>query len=334
MTPRWPDLASLELLLLVAEQGSLGKAATLHGITQASASRRLDTLERELGVPLLHRSTTGSRLTPQGQVVVDWARATLTAANDLLTGVQALRGRRDARVRVAASMTVAEYLMPGWLVALRRVLPDVEVGLRVVNSGEVCRMATDGEIDAGFIESPAVPRELTSWPVAEDRLVVVVAPGHPWARRGKPLHGKPARGEPVPGEPVPGEPLSGEPLSGEPLSRADLAATPLVVREPGSGTRHALDRLLTGPDVAPPILELSSNAAVKVAVETGVAPAVLSRLAVAAELRDGRLIEVPVADLDLRRPLLAVWRARTRLTGPAAELVRLARTAAHGASRP
>ncbi|WP_182897469.1 LysR family transcriptional regulator [Microbispora sp. H10830] len=315
MTPRWPDLASLELLLLVAEQGSLGKAAKLHGITQASASRRLDTLERELGVPLLHRSTTGSRLTPQGQVVADWARATLTAANDLITGVQALRGRRDARVRVAASMTVAEYLMPGWLVALRRVLPDVEVGLRVVNSGEVCRMATDGEIDAGFIESPVVPRELTSWPVAEDRLVVVVAPGHAWARRGEPLRGKPLRGEPS---------------RGEPLSRADLAATPLVVREPGSGTRHALDRLLTGPDVAPPILELSSNAAVKVAVETGVAPAVLSRLAVAAELRDGRLIEVPVADLDLRRPLLAVWRARTRLTGPAAELVRLARTAARG----
>ncbi|MGI5159933.1 LysR family transcriptional regulator [Microbispora sp. CA-102843] len=307
MTVRWPDLASLELLLLVAEQGSLGKAAKLHGITQASASRRLDTLERELGVPLLHRSTTGSRLTPQGQVVVDWARAALAAATDLLTGVRALRGRGDARVRVAASMTVAEYLMPGWLVALRRVLPDVEVGLRVVNSGEVCRMATDGEIDAGFIESPVVPRELTSWPVAEDRLVVVVAPGHAWARRGEPLHE-------------------------EPLRRADLAATPLVVREPGSGTRYALDRLLTGPDVAPPILELSSNAAVKVAVETGVAPAVLSHLAVAAELRDGRLIEVPVADLDLRRPLFAVWRARTRLTGAAAELVRLARTPAHGTS--
>ncbi|MEU6409313.1 LysR substrate-binding domain-containing protein, partial [Microbispora sp. NPDC046933] len=119
---------------------------------------------------------------------------------------------------------------------------------------------------------------------------------------------------------------------GPPRPRADLAATPLVVREPGSGTRHALDRLLTGPDVAPPILELSSNAAVKVAVETGVAPAVLSQLAVAAELRDGRLIEVPVADLDLWRPLFAVWRARTRLTGPAAELVRLARTAVRGTS--
>ncbi|MEU6408381.1 LysR substrate-binding domain-containing protein, partial [Microbispora sp. NPDC046933] len=207
MTPRWPDLASLELLLLVAEQGSLGKAAKLHGITQASASRRLDTLERELGVPLLHRSTTGSRLTPQGQVVVDWARAALAAANDLLTGVQALRARRDARVRVAASMTIAEYLMPGWLVALRRALPGVEVGLRVVNSGEVCRMVLDGEIDAGFIESPVVPRELTSWPVAEDRLVVVVAPAHPWAGGG---------GPPPPAPPAAAPPVVGRARAGAP----------------------------------------------------------------------------------------------------------------------
>ncbi|WP_214413638.1 LysR family transcriptional regulator [Sphaerisporangium fuscum] len=295
MTPRWPDLASLELLLLVAEQGSLGKAAKLHGITQASASRRLDTLERELGVPLLHRSTTGSRLTPQGRVVVDWARSALAAADDLVAGVRALRRQRDASVRVAASMTVAEYLMPGWLAALRRALPEVEVGLRVVNSGVVCRMAQDGDIDVGFVESPSIPQGLASRRVAQDRLVVVVAPRHPWARRRAPL------------------------------AFADLAATPLVVRELGSGTRLALDRLLAGRDVAAPALELSSNAAVKVAVEAGVAPAVLSVLTVASELREGRLVEVPVPDLDLRRPLRAVWRGRTRLSGAAAELVRLAR---------
>ncbi|MFC0861241.1 LysR family transcriptional regulator [Sphaerimonospora cavernae] len=297
MTVRWPDLDSLELLLLVAEQGSLGKAAKLHGITQASASRRLDTLERELGVPLLHRSTSGSRLTPQGQVVIDWARATLAAAGDLLEGVQALRRRRDVSVRVAASMTIAEYLMPGWLVALRRALPEVEVGLRVVNSNVVCRMVQEGEIDVGFVESPSVPQGLTGYHVAQDRLVVVVAPRHPWAAR-----------------------------RGAPLEVADLASTPLVVREPGSGTRYTLDRVLAGWEVAAPALELSSNAAVKVAVETGVAPAVLSVLAVAAELREGRLIEVPVRGLDLRRALSAVWRGRTRLAGPAAELVRLAAT--------
>lgn len=293
---RWPDLASLELLLLVAERGSLGKAARLHGITQASASRRLDTLERELGVPLLHRSTSGSRLTPQGQVVVDWARAALAASNDLLVGVRALRQHRDSSLKVAASMTIAEYLMPGWLVALRGALPSVEVGLRVVNSEVVCQLVSDREIDVGFIESPSVPPGLTTQRVAQDRLVIVVAPQHGWARRR------------------------------EPIRVAELAATPLVMREPGSGTRYTLERALAGQEVvASPALELSSNAAVKVAVETGVAPAVLSALAVAAELREGRLVEVPVSDLDLRRPLRAVWRGHTRLTEPAARLIRLAR---------
>ncbi|MGH3730592.1 MAG: LysR family transcriptional regulator [Micromonosporaceae bacterium] len=293
---RWPDLASLELLLLVAEQGSLGKAASRYGITQASASRRLDTLEAELGVPLLHRSTTGSRLTPQGQVVVDWARTVLDACHDLREGVRALRRHRHGSVRVAASMTIAEYLMPGWLVAMRRTGPDVEVSLRVANSHEVCQLVRDAEIDIGFVESPDIPADLTSQRVATDRLVVVVAPGHRWARRRAPLRPD------------------------------ELATTPLVVREPGSGTRYALERALAEHPVAVPALQLSSNAAVKVAVETGVAPAVLSALAVAAELRERRLVEVSVADLDLTRPLRAVWQPRTRPPQPAHRLVRLART--------
>lgn len=290
----WPDLASLELFLLVAEHGSVGKAAAKHGISQASASRRLDTLERELGVPLLVRSTAGSRLTPQGQVVADWARATLTAAGDLMAGVAALRRRRAASLRVAASMTVAEYLMPGWLMALRRVEPELEVSLRVANSESVGEMVRADQVDVGFIESPSVPADLAVRRVAGDRLVVVVAPGHPWARRRKPA------------------------------SPAELAGTRLVVREPGSGTRTALERVL-GPDrMAEPLLELSSNAAVKVAVESGIAPAVLSILAVAADVRDGRLREVLVEGLRLNRPLRAVWQRRRRLTDSAGALVRLA----------
>jgi DNA-binding transcriptional LysR family regulator len=293
----WPDLNSLELFVLVAEHGSVGRAAALHGITQASASRRLDTLERELGVPLLLRSTTGSRLTDDGRVVVDWARATLSAAGDLMAGVSALRHERAGALRVAASMTVAEYLMPGWLMAFRHSLPDVEVSLRVGNSESVGEMVRAGEVDLGFIESPAVPDGLAARRVATDRLVVVVAPGHRWARRRAPI---PA---------------------------AELSATPLVVREPGSGTRIALESVLGRDQMAEPLLELSSNAAVKVAVETGQAPAVLSDLAVAGEVRDGRLRDVAVADLELDRPLRAVWPRRRRLTEPAATLVRLAEQA-------
>ncbi|AYY13594.1 LysR family transcriptional regulator [Actinobacteria bacterium YIM 96077] len=304
MSGTWPDLRNLELFVLVAEHGSVGKAAARHRITQASASRRLDTLERELGVPLLVRTHTGTTLTDQGKVVVDWARATLTAAGDLMAGVSALRRERAASLRVAASMTVAEYLMPGWLMAFRRACPDVEVSLRVANSDAVGEMVGDDDVDVGFVESPTVATHLSSRRVASDRLVVVVAPGHRWARRRAPV---PA---------------------------GELAATPLVVREPGSGTRTALEQALRrgAHRMAAPLLELSSNAAVKVAVEAGTAPAVLSDLAVAGEVRDGRLRDVSVDGLELTRPLHAVWPGRRRLAEPAATLVRLSERA--GATLP
>ncbi|MBB5430160.1 LysR family transcriptional regulator [Nocardiopsis composta] len=293
----WPDLASLELFLLVVEEGSIGKAAARTGLTQASASRRLDTLERDLGVPLLVRGAGGSRPTAQGRTVADWSQAVLAAARDLTGGVAALRRERSATLRLAASMTVAEYLVPGWLARLRAHAPEVEVALEVLNSEGVAERVRGGAADLGFVECLDPPPGLGSLLVRHDRLVAVAAPGHPWTRRRLPL---PVR---------------------------TLAGTPLVTREPGSGTRttleHALNRSL-GSGPVPPALELPSNAAVKVAVQSGAAPAVLSELAVAAELADGRLREVPVAGIDLRRPLRAVHRPRTRPSPPVQALTRIA----------
>lgn len=295
MSTAWPDLASLELLTLVAELGSVGKAAGAMGVSQASASRRLDTLERRFGVPLLVRDSTGSRLTPQGQVVVDWARVALDASLNLLSGVEALRHQRQAALRVAASMTIAEYLMPGWLMSYLSTAPEVNIGLRVANSNAVTELLRHDEADVGFIESLTVPRDLASRRVASDRLVLVVARGHPWAGRR------------------------------QPVSADELAGTRLLVREKGSGTRTTLEQVLgRRHKMVDPLLELESNAAVKVAVESGIAPAVLSVLAVASELHDGRLVEVGVDGVRLRRPLRGVWPRSRPLSEPASMLVRIA----------
>ena len=303
MTSRWPDLASLHLLVLVTEHGSVGKAAAEIGLSQAAASRRLDTLERELALPLLIRTVRGTHPTAQGQVVVDWARVLLASATDLVSGVEALQRNRHANLRVAASLTVAEYLVPRWLVSFRAAHPDTDVSLSVTNSEGVGELVHEEKVDLGFIESLTVPRRLAHRTVAEDRLVVVVAPGHPWARRRSAL------------------------------TAAELARTPLVVREHGSGTRTALEALLKPRhQITRPLLELTSNAAVKVTVESGAAPAVLSDLAVASEVRDGRLVAVPVADLALARPLRTVWARRRRLSGASADLVAIALST--GPARP
>jgi molybdate transport repressor ModE-like protein len=293
---RVPDLGALELLLAVARHGSLGRAARELGITQPAASSRVRSMERQLGVALVDRSPRGSQLTDAGALVTDWARRVVEAAEAFDVGAQALRGRRDSRLRVAASMTIAEYLLPGWLIALRAERPGTAVSLLAGNSAMVARRLLAGEADLGFVEGLAVPEGLDGTVIGHDRLLVVAAPSHPWARRRAPL------------------------------TPAELAAAPLILRERGSGTRQVLDSALTEcGGLAEPLLELASTTAVKAAAVSGAGPAVLSELAVTEELASRRLVRIPLEAVHLRRDLRAVWPHSHRPTGPARDLLSLTR---------
>ncbi|KES03743.1 LysR family transcriptional regulator [Streptomyces toyocaensis] len=291
-----PDVEALRLLVLVGELGSLGRAAAELGITQPSASKRVATLERRLGLALIERTRRGSTLTTDGQAVADRSQRVLDELTALMGDVEAHRSRLNGTLRVAASMTVAEYLAPAWISELCHAHPDLHVGLQVTNSDHVPELLRSGAVEIGFIESPFVPRGLISRTVATDRLIVVVAPAHPWARRRRPL-----------------------------LAR-ELAATALVVRERGSGTRVALERALrrAGAQETRPLLELGSAAAVRGAVIAGTGPAVISELAVRTDIVDGRLVQVSVEGIELRRALRAVWPAGRSLVGPAADLLAVA----------
>jgi len=288
---RWPNLTALELLVGIDDWGSLGSASRRIGIAQPNASRLIRQLERRFGASLVERSPRGSTLTAHGTVIVHWGRQILGDARELLNAADALRAEREAHLTIAASMTVAEYLLPGWLARFRRTTPGVHVHLQMLNSAQVFDRVISGSCDLGFVESPSVPPELYKVPVASDHLVVVVEPGHAWTQRRRPL------------------------------TPHDLAQTPLVAREPGSGTRSTLDNALQEFDRPAPLLELASSAAIRASVLEGVGPAVLSSLAVIGELRSGALYAVKTEGLDLRRTLHAVWRRRGQLDGPAARLV-------------
>jgi len=284
-----PDLDSLRLLVLIADAGSIGAAATLLGVSQPSASKRIRVLERRFGVALLERNTHGSSLTDAGRTICEWSRTVLAATRSLVIGADAMRINAATRLSTAASQTIAEYLFPHWLATLSIRDAHPLVALKVANSHAVVELVRAHEVQLGFIESPSVPRDLSSRTVAADRLVAVVAPTHPWARRRTAV------------------------------AAAELAATRLVLREAGSGTRATLERALSG---APrDFLELDSNAAVKVVVAGGTGVAILSTLAVASELADGRLVEVPTTGLDLRRSLRAVWPKGRRLIGAASDFL-------------
>ncbi len=288
-----PDIRSLDLLRSVAQLGSIRQAAGAHHISQPAASMRLRSLERMLDLELLDRSSGRARLTVTGLAVVQWSEAVLDGMRDLLLGTAAVRSEGRDTLRIAASMTVAEYLVPGWLNRLRGSDPDVAVSLEMGNSGHVTEIMLRGGADIGFVEGPDEPPDLHARVVSGDDLVVVVAPSHPWARRRRPL------------------------------SPTDLAATPLVLREAGSGTREVLERALGRSGLEPtPLVELASTTAIKASVAAGTGPGVISRLAVEPEVTDGRLVVVETSGIPLERLIRAIWPSERPLMPAAARLLR------------
>jgi DNA-binding transcriptional LysR family regulator len=295
---RVDDLVGLELFIDTIRLGSISAAAREHHLSQPSATERLRHLERRVGVALLRRGPGGSAPTTQGQAVAEWAQDVLASIDRLAVGVAALRTPAERHpLRIMASLTVAEYALPDWLHA-HRAAGGGAVELAVGNSVAVARTVGDGDVVLGFVETPRRFPGLSSAVVGGDVLTVVVSPDHPWARRRRAL------------------------------SPTDLAATPLLLREQGSGTRDAFEAALAavGLAVATPLAALASTTTLKAAAMAGDGPSVLSELAVAGELATGRLVAVPVTGLDLRREFRALWRPGT--TGHDVRgFVRLARQA-------
>ncbi|MFB8004221.1 LysR family transcriptional regulator [Nocardia sp. NPDC056000] len=296
LSPRVTDLGPYELLATIAATGSIGACARHHGLSQPAVSTRIRGLEQRLGLLLLDRHPRGATLTETGQLVLRWARPALEATAGLDQALHTLTGTSPAHLRLAASTTIAEFFLPTWFAELRNRLPGTNISLLCHNSADTVALIRRGGAELGFAEAGHIPAELEHRPVVRDRLVVVVAPDHPWATRRE-------------------------------ITATDLATAPLILRETGSATRSVLhDRLSTLPEplTVVPAMELTSATAIKNAAASGLGPAVLSELTVRDELADRTLIEVPIPTLTLERNLHACWRPHHRFTPPARHFLEIA----------
>lgn len=293
----WIQIPALRLLAALVDAPSVGAAGRQIGMAQPNASRSLALIERRIGVRIIERSPRGSTLTQDGRLITSWAQDALKSLERFTLASQALAGNSEDKVSVGASQTVAEYLAPLWISRLRKTHPHVTVVMNMRNSEQVVEGVVDATFDIGFIESPTVPRHLNLANILEDELKIVVSPDHEWNTLAK---------------------------HGTTISLEKLAATSLVVRESGSGTRALLDKRLSQYKRARPASELNSTSAIIRASRQGVGPAALSRLAAEEEIKSGRLVSVPVTSRPLRRTLRAVWSGPARLGGNAAAVLETA----------
>lgn len=282
---RRTELPHLGTFVKCAELGSFTAAAAALGMTQAAVSQRIARLESDLSQSLFERRAGRIRLSPPGWCLYEHARQIL----DLHGKARAALGESGFPVAgdlaLAASSVPGECLLPALLEGFRRMYPHMHVRATVGDSATALHELERGEASVALIGSRAERNHLEFRPLGTDSLVLVVPPGHRWAGRR----------------------IVPEALRGEPL----------VLREPGSGSRCAvlksLERLGVFSDELNVVLELGSNAAIKDAVARGLGAAFLSRLAVEKDLDSGALIAVEGFTLgrdfylayDRRRPLPA-----------------------------
>ena len=154
-----PDLEALRVLALVAKESSMSAASAQLGVSQQAISLRIRNLEKDLRMRLLVRSARGSRLTPAGELVVGWGTTLLTAADEFSDAVNSLRTDRGKMMRIAASLTIAEHLLPDWIARWRishgNDGPVVQV--TAANSSTVVEAIREGTADLGLVETPVVP---------------------------------------------------------------------------------------------------------------------------------------------------------------------------------
>ena len=173
-------LDKYEVLVAVVEQGSLTLAASALACTQSAVSHSLDSLEKELGFPLLKRGRGGVRLTAEGEKLMPAVRALLASAEQLQQTASAIRGLDAGTVRIGAFTSVAVHWLPGVLKMFQADYPNVDFKLLNGDYHDVEQWIENGSVDIGFVNVPcALDCEVIT--LMEDRLLAILPLGSRFA---------------------------------------------------------------------------------------------------------------------------------------------------------
>lgn len=276
---------------VIARHGSFSRAAEELFLTQPALSIQMKKIADEVGMPLFDTSGRKVRLTEAGEALRVLAREVADSVARFEQVVDDLKGLKRGRLRLAG-VTSAEYFLPRLLGPFCAAYPGIDVELVVANREEVLDRLRRGDDDLYVFGQPPDDVPVESAAFLENPLVVVAPDGHPLAGRPPEL----------------------------PVSLAEVLAHPLLMREKGSGTRMAVERLLAEHGLRPHIrMELGSTEAIKQAVLGGLGLAVVSRHALAASVG---LTELAVEGFPLLRHWYLVWPAGQRLSLAAGALMR------------
>lgn len=279
-------LRQLRALAAIARTGKIVRAANELGVTSPAITSQIKLLDEMAGLPLLERAKDGLRPTDAGRVVLDTASRIAALIEDCGRTLDALKGG-GGRV-VVGVVSTATYFAPQAMARFAALHPSIELRLNVKNRAETLRALTFLEIDIAITGYPPDDLAVVREPIGDHPHVIIASVDHPLNTRKS-------------------------------VTLAQLAASPFVVRERGSGTRALMETLFRGNDLTPRIaMEIDSNETIKQAVMAGLGIAFISAHTIAAELASGRLAILPVKGLPIVRTWYAVRHKEKQLL-PAAD---------------
>lgn len=288
------NLHHLRLFAAVVEQGGFTNAARVLRLSQPAISKSLNELERQLHVRLLERGMRGVNLTEPGRALYERARELFGVEKVAERELRELRGLKRGTLRVAASTTIATYMLPPVLGRFHTRHPSVRIRATSANTRSVLRLLLESRTDVALVEGPISHDAVDIIPWREDELVVIAHPDHPLAL-------------------TPQSHIGVEHLMRETV----------LVREPGSGTREVAERALALHGVRlTRTMRLGGTEAIKQGVAAGLGIAIVSRAAAADQITLGRIVVVPVHGLQIRRWLTQL-RLRHRADSTAARELRV-----------
>jgi DNA-binding transcriptional LysR family regulator len=265
-------LRQLEVFMAVAQAQSFRRAAERLHTSQPALSQHVRELEDELGARVLDRLRRTVQLTDAGRLLLDHAHrvfATLDSAREV---IGELKGLHRGSLLIGAGTTPGIYLLPRVIGTFRRRHPNISVNLRIANSRVIEERIRANELDLGVVGGHGLsPGEECLAAGLVDELVLIVWPGHPWARRRE-------------------------------IAPGQLASAPILVREEGSATRDVTGRALQRAGVTYRVaMELDHTEAIKQAVMAELGVAFVSTYTIRGELAARRLHAVRLRGVPIHR---------------------------------
>lgn len=283
MSLRHASMRRLQVFEAVARLQSFSRAAAELHLTQPAVSMQVQQLEEEVGLPLVEPMGRRLDVTPAGREIVACARALAQRLREADEVLAAMKGAGGGELSIS-TVSTAKYHVPMLLAEFRRRHPEVRVRLSVSNREQVVRDLTDNSVDLAIMGTPPRGLDTIAVPFARHPIAIIAAPGHALARRKR-------------------------------LPLAQLAGETFLIRERGSGTRSAMERVFRERRFHPrETIEMSSNETIKQAVMAGMGMSFLSLHTVGLEVAARRLVVLDVSGTPVMRDWYVIHRERKRLS--------------------